>query len=157
MLALWIFVIAGISDYFDGMLARKLKCSSDFGKVADPLADKIIVTAALITLVIPLDYINYYIVAIIVFREIFITILRNHNKKKKIYIAANIWGKLKTVLQMIGIITALTLEAFMPYIKPLVSYETEIKFGIELFFWLVVMVTVISGVTYLPIFGKKAK
>jgi len=156
LLALIVFVIAGITDYFDGMLARKFQSISDFGKIADPLADKIIVSVALITIAIsPMHFISIIIVIIIIFRELTVTLLRSWYQKKDIYVAANIWGKLKTTLQMIGIIAALAFHAGRFWIPSLRANEVVIIKGIEIFFWFVVVITIVSGITYLPFMTKK--
>lgn len=156
LIALLVFVIAGISDYLDGMLARKYQIISNFGKIADPLADKIIVTAALITMAIkPMNFINFYIVIIIVLREIIVTMLRSWYQKKGVYIAANMWGKIKTITQMVGIIAALVFNAARYHIHLLKNFESPIVFAIKVFFWGVAIVTIISGITYFP--SKKNK
>lgn len=150
MLALIIFIIAGITDYLDGFLARKLNCVTDFGKIIDPLADKLIVSVALISLVInPINVISIYPVIIIIFREIMVTVLRKYMSNRKIYISANFWGKMKTVLQMVGIIVTLLYATGREVFSQLVVYESSIIAGIRIFFWGVVVVTVVSGVTYL--------
>lgn len=149
--ALIIFILAGITDYLDGKIARKYGVISNFGKIADPLADKIIVTAALVTMALkPMKFISFYIIGIIVFREIGVTLLRSWYQKKGIIVAANNWGKIKTILQMVGIISALTFNACRYYIPVLKSYENSIIIAISIFFWIVALVTVVSGITYLP-------
>jgi CDP-diacylglycerol--glycerol-3-phosphate 3-phosphatidyltransferase len=156
LLALIVFVVAGITDYFDGMLARKFKSISDFGKVADPLADKIIVSVALISIALfPMKFISIIIVIIIIFRELMVTLLRGWYQKKDIYVAANIWGKLKTTLQMIGVILALAFHAGRFRILLFQENEELIIKGLEIFFWFVAVITIVSGITYLPFMAKK--
>ena len=157
-LALLVFILAGITDYFDGVLARKLKSITDFGKIIDPLADKIIVSVALISIALsPMNFISIYVVYIIIFREVLVTILRCWYQKKNIYVAANIWGKLKTTLQMIGIIMALTINAGLYRMPILNDYKYNIIRGLQIFFWFVVVITIVSGITYLPLFNKYPK
>jgi CDP-diacylglycerol---glycerol-3-phosphate 3-phosphatidyltransferase len=153
--ALVIFATAGITDYLDGYLARRFKSVSDFGKVADPLADKIIVSVALITLAIPpLSMISLVAVVIIIIREIIVTYIRSYYKRSKIFVAANIWGKLKTVLQMVGIIAALLYSSLEPYIEILSEFRPTFVSLLQIYFWIVVVVTLVSGVSYLPFINK---
>lgn len=157
-LALMIFILAGISDFLDGVLARKFKSITDFGKVADPLADKIIVSVALLTIALsPMNFISIYIVIIIIFREVMVTILRSWYQKRNIYIAANFWGKLKTTLQMIGIIAALILNAGHYRFNFLSTNKELLISGLQIFFWIVAVITIMSGITYLPFLHKKQK
>ena len=141
-----VFIVASITDYFDGMLARRLKVISNFGKIMDPLADKILVISALIAISIKLNYISIIVVIIIVVREIAVSILRNYYMKKDIYIAANIWGKLKTILQMVGIIAALSYCSLVSILD--IAESTIIISGFNIFFWLVAVVTILSGLNY---------
>jgi len=152
--SLIVFLIASISDLFDGLIARKYQVISDFGKVMDPLADKILVAAALIAMIYVMKYISIIAVIIILFREIAVTILREIYKIRKIYIAANVWGKIKTVMQMVGIIFSLTFYSFKELLH-LNNYENEVSISINLYFWIVVVVTILSGLNYF-IIPKKA-
>lgn len=149
LVALAIFVTACISDYYDGMLARKYQNVTKFGQLMDPLADKLLVLSALVLLCIkPINYIHWIVTSIIALREVVITFLRSHYLKKKITIPANIWGKIKTVLQMIGIISALTFyTAFQLNVLP-ASYENITILLIQIFFSVVVIVTILSGYSY---------
>lgn len=149
--ALIVFLLAAVTDYFDGVLARKLKSVTDFGKVVDPLADKIIVSVALITIALsPMQFISMFIVVIIILRELLVTLLRSWYQKKQIYVAANIWGKLKTTYQMIGLIAALIFNAGRYRISYLRDNEEIIILILQIFFWYVAVITVVSGITYLP-------
>ncbi|MCD4818154.1 MAG: CDP-diacylglycerol--glycerol-3-phosphate 3-phosphatidyltransferase [Candidatus Cloacimonetes bacterium] len=151
-----VFIIASITDYFDGMLARKFKVISNFGKIMDPLADKILVASALFALAFkPIDFISIYIVIIIIFREIIITILRDYYARKKVFIAANIWGKLKTILQMVGIIFALIFYSMKKFLHLESSQESFVVSSINIFFWGVALVTVLSGLNYFFVKHKK--
>ena len=154
-LALLVFIVAGVTDYFDGLLARKFKSITDFGKVIDPLADKIIVSVALITIALPpISFISVYVVYIIILREVLVTLLRTWYQKKNIYVSANIWGKLKTTFQMIGIISALVLFAGHYRIKYISDNKDLFLNILQIFFWFVVVITIVSGITYLPFFNK---
>lgn len=156
--ALLLFVIASITDYFDGLIARKFNIVTDFGKLMDPLADKILVLSALVLLSIqPISLLHWSVTAIIAFREIAVTILREYYHKKNIIIPAALSGKIKTTLQMTGIITALVFYTTSHYrlfdfIKP---FENNIRFSIQIFFWVTVIVTILSGLNYFIIPQKK--
>jgi CDP-diacylglycerol--glycerol-3-phosphate 3-phosphatidyltransferase len=154
-----IFVVASITDYYDGYLARKYNVISNFGKLMDPLADKILVLSAMLLLSIqPISYIHWSVVLIVGLRELAVTVLRDYYRSRNIIIAANAWGKLKTVLQMIGIIFALTYYSYqivIPYKMPsTVNYA--ILLSINIFFWIIAMVTILSGMNYF-IIRKGAK
>jgi len=142
--ALAVFVIASISDYFDGSLARKYNLVSAFGKIMDPLADKVLVLIAIFALTFkPISWLNPIILFIIAFREISVTILRDYYMRRKIVIAANIWGKLKTVTQMVGIIAALLYYALV-----LQEPNAHVLLGLQIYFWLVAFITLLSGMNY---------
>lgn len=149
LLATIVLIIACITDYLDGMLARRFKVVTNFGKIMDPLADKMLVLSALLALALPLiNYISIFVVFIILFREISVSILRNHYARKKIFIAANIWGKLKTVLQMLGVIAALVYYSLSQIIKGWNPHQKCIVLGFKVFFWMVVFITILSGLNY---------
>ncbi len=155
--AMWIFIGASITDYYDGYIARKYNVISNFGKLMDPLADKILVLSAMVLLCIsPVRYIHWSIVAIVGLRELAVTLLRDYYRSKNIIIAANIWGKLKTVLQMVGIISALLYYSYgivIPYQFPsTVNYA--ILLSIKIFFWIIALVTILSGMNYFIIKKK---
>ncbi len=102
-IALAIFIIASLTDMLDGKIARKYNLVTNFGKFMDPLADKLLVCSALIAFV-DMDIIPTWIVMIIIAREFIISGFRLVASDNGIVIAAGIWGKLKTVCQMIMII-----------------------------------------------------
>jgi CDP-diacylglycerol---glycerol-3-phosphate 3-phosphatidyltransferase len=128
-----IFLIAALTDWLDGFLARKLNQVSEFGKFLDPLVDKLLIIAALLIL-IQLDQVPVGAVFVIIAREILITAWRGAPSNSNIegaMVGANIWGKAKTVSQ-VGAIAALFLE--IPYAIIL--------------FWVAVGLTIISGLIY---------
>lgn len=101
-----IFIIASSTDALDGYIARKTKQITKFGKFLDPIADKLLVTAALIALVERGD-LSTWVAVIIIGREFMITGLRLVAASEGIVIAASSWGKIKTITQMIAIIAML--------------------------------------------------
>lgn len=102
-ICLAIFVVASITDWFDGHLARKNNLVTNFGKFMDPLADKLLVCSALICM-IELDRLPAWFVIIIIAREFIISGFRLVASDNGIVIAASYWGKFKTVFQMAMII-----------------------------------------------------
>ena len=102
-ICLAIFVVASITDWFDGHLARKNNLVTNFGKFMDPLADKLLVCSALICM-IELDRLPAWFVIIIIAREFIISGFRLVASDKGVVIAASYWGKFKTVSQMAMII-----------------------------------------------------
>ena len=131
-----IFVIASVTDWFDGYLARKNHLVTNFGKFMDPLADKLLVCSAMICL-IELERLPAWIVIVIIAREFIISGFRLIAAENGIVIAANYWGKFKTVSQMIVII--------------LLLLDLGGAFDIlgEIFIWLSLILTVISLITYI--------
>ena len=98
-----IFCVASFTDFLDGYLARKYNIVSDFGKLFDPIADKILVNGVLIVFAV-LSVIPLWIPIIMITRDIIVDAARMYALKKNIVVAANIWGKLKTILQISGLI-----------------------------------------------------
>ena len=135
LVALAVFVLASLTDLIDGKLARASNQITDFGKFMDPIADKLLVTAALIGF-IQLDLCNTWVVMIIIAREFLVTSLRLMAAGKEV-IAANIWGKTKTVSQMTAIIVTLLFAGMG--LTPAVG-------GVLL--WVAAAFTVASGVQY---------
>ncbi|MCD6579651.1 CDP-diacylglycerol--glycerol-3-phosphate 3-phosphatidyltransferase [bacterium] len=101
--ALIVFIVSSLTDFFDGQIARKYNVVSDFGKFADPLADKILVFSALLLLV-EIEFIPAWIVIFILFREFTINGLRMVFAAKGKVVPAMFSGKLKTTIQMFVII-----------------------------------------------------
>ena len=102
-IALAIFVVASLTDLLDGKIARKYNLVTNFGKFMDPLADKLLVSSAMICLV-EMGRLPAWIVIIIISREFIISGFRLVASDSGIVIAASYWGKFKTVLQMVMII-----------------------------------------------------
>lgn len=109
LLGLVIFLLAAITDFIDGYIARKYNMITDFGKFMDPLADKLLVTAALLIL-LENGLIAGWVVFIILAREFIVTGFRTIAASKGVVIAAGWLGKIKTVVQFIMISTLLLLN-----------------------------------------------
>lgn len=140
-----VFAAASFTDYLDGHIARKYHLVTDFGKFADPLADKILTTTALIYLV-RMDLCHPIVLVIVIAREFAVSGVRMvaAGAPGGKVIAANMWGKVKTVLQMLSII-------FYYFAAALAGPTNE---GVVMMVsvalcWLVAAVTAISGIKYL--------
>lgn len=156
IVALVLFIAASITDMLDGRIARKRNLITDFGKFADPLADKILVLAALLCFV-QNGWCDCIAVIIVLFREFTVTSIRLIAAAKGEVIAANIWGKVKTVTQMVAIITILVFRAAYDIIVPLLpQLPDSITAGInqwlflggETLIWISTVFAIISGVIY---------
>ena len=164
-LAFVVFVLASITDYWDGRLARSHYGVTAFGKLMDPLADKVLVCAALVSFVgIRLHYepdyslVPAWVVVVIIAREFAVTGLRllaataSHRR----VMSAGGWGKLKTVWQMVAIIATFILlaarEDFLPYLQLSERFLRQYDTAFVITSWVlstgVVLVTVISGWKY---------
>ena len=108
-----VFAVASITDFFDGYIARKYNLVTSFGKIMDPLADKILVFGALLCF-IQNGTINVWPVAIIIARELFVTCMRVVAVDKGKVIAASWWGKIKTNVQIFAVLFAIFFEKMFP-------------------------------------------
>src|SRR5947199_1747919 len=116
-IALFLFSAAGISDFLDGQIARRQKLITNFGILMDPLADKIMVCSAFIAFV-GLNWIPAWMVVIVVARELAITGLRLLAASKNVVLAAEGYGKHKTISQIVAIISILVLHSYMQWGAP---------------------------------------
>jgi CDP-diacylglycerol---glycerol-3-phosphate 3-phosphatidyltransferase len=140
LIALSVFIIAAITDWLDGYLARKLNQITELGTFLDPLVDKVL-TIALFLLFIELGQVPAWAVFLIITRELLITAWRgapsasqepDGETSKPQIIGANFWGKAKTVMQIVAIAALLV----------------KIPYAIA-FFWIAVVLTLISGILYI--------
>ncbi len=132
-----IFIIASLTDMLDGKIARKYNLVTDFGKFMDPLADKLLVTSALICL-IDTQQLPAWIVIIIVAREFIISGFRLIASDNGIVIAASYWGKFKTVFQMLMVIVMVANLQFRAW-----------QVLGEILMWIALVLTVVSLCDYL--------
>ena len=131
-----IFILASITDFLDGKIARKYNLITNFGKFMDPLADKLLVCSAMICF-IELEKLPAWFVIIIIGREFIISGFRLIAAENGVVIAANYWGKFKTVSQMIMIILLL------------IDLGGVFDILEQIFIWLSLALTVISLITYI--------
>lgn len=150
--SLLIFGIASFTDYLDGVIARKWNLITDFGKLFDPLADKILVAAAFICL-IPLQAVPAWAVIIIIAREFLITGLRLLAAAKGTILPAEKLGKHKTLWQLITILfflLLLTIRDFAPAVaKPGKLWMDAWVYGGAILIAVTVVLTLYSGLGYL--------
>ncbi|MBQ8062812.1 MAG: CDP-diacylglycerol--glycerol-3-phosphate 3-phosphatidyltransferase [Clostridia bacterium] len=146
LVATVLYFIAGMTDFFDGKIARKNNLITNFGKFADPLADKMLTTGVYLAL-ISNGYCNVWVLFIILFREFGVSSIRLVAASQGVVIPANMWGKVKTFSMMI----------FTGFIYLLLSLQFD--FGVlsetfpvhtisSLLLWTTAIVTAISGITY---------
>lgn len=135
-ISLTLFVVASVTDWFDGYLARKNNLVTNFGKFMDPLADKLLVCSAMICM-IDLKRLSAWFVIIIIAREFIISGSRLIAAENGIVIAANYWGKFKTASQMIMIILLI------------LHFDGIFVILEQIFIWLSLALTIISLITYI--------
>lgn len=159
LIATLLFAIASYTDHLDGKLARKYNLISDFGKFADPLADKILVVSALMCFV-EAQLISSVVVILVIAREFIVTSIRLVAVEHGKVIAANKWGKIKTVSQIVAILVVMILQ----YVNELIAMGiipaqslgslgvsgTALVFYIigNIFVWISTFFTILSGVIY---------
>ena len=138
-----VFAVASITDFLDGYIARKYHLVTDFGKFMDPLADKCLTTAAFIYMVAD-GICSPVVLAVILFREFAVAGVRMIAAESGTVIAANMWGKVKTVLQMLTIL-------FYYFAAALGGPTDILGVGLitQVLCWLVAAATVLSGGIYL--------
>jgi CDP-diacylglycerol--glycerol-3-phosphate 3-phosphatidyltransferase len=139
---LTIFLVAAITDYFDGYFARRMKKITRLGTLLDPIADKLLMSAAFISLV-ELGLARAWMVVIIIGREFAVSGLRSIAAQQGVTIAASPLGKTKMISQVVAISLLI------------VSYELgEFRFTSELALWVVVLFSLVSGVDYFLKFAR---
>ena len=154
LISLVLFAAASLTDMIDGKMARKYNLVTDFGKFLDPLADKMLTTSAYLGFIFVYGNTKYCwqmiaIVFIVLFREFMVSSLRlvTVSSGGKV-VAANIWGKLKTVSQMLGIVFALFAYTLVKDFN-LSVIQPVIDIVVLVLFWISAALCVISGGIYL--------
>jgi CDP-diacylglycerol--glycerol-3-phosphate 3-phosphatidyltransferase len=155
-IALIFFIGGGVSDFLDGTIARRRQLITNFGILMDPLADKIMVCSAFIAFV-GLGWIPAWMVVIVVARELAITGLRLLAASKNVVLAAERWGKHKTITQIIAIIAILVRASYKEWGSVgqavfsfrLIGGVPWVDWFTEMAIWAAVVLTFISGWLYL--------
>jgi CDP-diacylglycerol--glycerol-3-phosphate 3-phosphatidyltransferase len=138
LLAAIVFALASLTDFFDGYLARSRNWVTTFGKLMDPVADKLLVVAALLALV-SLHRVAAWVAMVIIAREFAVTATRLAATQSGVVVSANRWGKVKTVVQVTTIFLLIAVSGHPAWLAVLVD--------------LTVAITVLSGVDY--VFGLR--
>ncbi|MDS0524874.1 CDP-diacylglycerol--glycerol-3-phosphate 3-phosphatidyltransferase [Clostridium sp. SHJSY1] len=152
-IATFIFILASLTDKLDGYIARSRNQITTFGKFMDPLADKLLVTSALISLV-ELQVVPAWAAFVIIAREFAISGLRTIAASEGKIIAASWWGKIKTVIQIVAIIVLLLQVniAESAYLGSLVTniefFKVFFKYMPQILLDVAVIITIVSGVDY---------
>ncbi len=134
----FIFVIACVTDYLDGAIARKEKMTSDFGAVMDAIADKVLVNGLLVVLAYN-GFISLVVPVIIITRDIVVDSLRILCAKQSIIVKANKWGKIKTIFMMIGL-------SFMLFYN--LPFEVYGIYFADILIYIATILSVISAIIY---------
>lgn len=152
LIACLIFSIASITDAVDGKLARKNNEITNFGKFLDPIADKVLTTAALLAFMV-MGLCNIWIVMLVLTREFAIASIRMIAAAGGVVIPANVWGKIKTVSQMTFTILIMLLgEVYYilaDFSTELLAKLPELSLISNILLWITAILTVISGVIYI--------
>jgi CDP-diacylglycerol---glycerol-3-phosphate 3-phosphatidyltransferase len=134
LLAAIVFALASVTDAMDGYLARTRNAITTFGKLMDPIADKLLIIAALVALV-SLHRLAGWVAMVIIARELTVTVTRMQATQHGVVIAANWWGKAKTIVQVVAIFFLIT-EG-----EPSPAWVDGLVYGM-------VAITIVSGVDY---------
>ena len=144
-----LFAVASVTDWLDGYLARRMGIVTVFGKFLDPIADKLIVMAALI-MILPFDHVPAWMVLVILGREIIITGLRGIASTEGIVIPASDLGKFKTIFQIVAILGLLLHYDYHWFFSIDHPYLYVNMHNVGMFYlWIATVITIWSGVDYL--------
>lgn len=133
VLAAVVFALASLTDFVDGYLARTRDSITTFGKLMDPLADKLLIVGALLSLV-SLHRLEGWVAMVIIARELAVTVLRANAGQSGVVIEASMFGKVKTCVQIAAILAVIAVHGSPLWVSPLV--------------YLMVAITVLSGLDY---------
>jgi CDP-diacylglycerol--glycerol-3-phosphate 3-phosphatidyltransferase len=148
-----VFIIAAITDWYDGWLARKFNYITEWGKFMDPLADKILTSTAFIAFVL-VGVLQLWMVLLIVIRDFIITLLRVYADYRKVTFTTSRTAQVKTFLQMFFLYYLLTIYTLNTFEKLNIAYKSLFEFllnptGIYFAMLFITLFTVITGVTYI--------
>ncbi|AVN60650.1 CDP-diacylglycerol--glycerol-3-phosphate 3-phosphatidyltransferase [Mesoplasma entomophilum] len=137
-----VFIAASITDFLDGYLARKNNQVTDFGKFFDPIADKLLVNSTLILFASSIEIIPVWVTLVLILRDIFVDFIRMILSSKNETLSAGIFGKLKTVFQMIGLSILFFISSF--------TFEMEVwqKQLVLIPMYIAVIFSLYSGLDY---------
>lgn len=151
-----LFGAASLTDYFDGKIARERNLITNFGKFADPIADKILVISSLVCF-LALGLCDPIIIIVTLFREFVVTSVRLSAASQGKVVAANIWGKVKTVTQIIAIVAVFAFQFFLELLALFIDPSTSALFTTlstvlyvagEIMLWISTVFAIISGLIY---------
>ncbi|RJP59773.1 MAG: CDP-diacylglycerol--glycerol-3-phosphate 3-phosphatidyltransferase [Ignavibacteriales bacterium] len=153
-----VFIIAAITDWYDGWLARKFNYITNWGKFMDPLADKILTSAAFFGFVF-IDILALWMVIVIVARDLIVTLLRIYADYRRIKFTTTRLAKIKTFSQMIFLYYLLLVYTFSTYPELVSDYHSLFSFLLDssLIYWTMFVITIFtaySGLNYLFINSK---
>jgi len=153
-IAALLFAVASSTDWLDGYLARRLQIVTMLGKFLDPIADKLMVMAALI-MILPFGRVPAWMVLVILGREIIITGLRSIASTEGVVIAASRLGKYKTIFQIVAILCLLLHYDYHWFFGIQNPYLYANMHNVGIFFlWIATIITIWSGIDYLVRFLK---
>lgn len=141
-----VFLTASFTDFLDGYIARKQNLITNFGKFMDPLADKMLVISAMVVFV-EQGLVSAWVVIVIISRDFIINSIRLMASNKGNVIVADIWGKVKTVFQMLAIIVILIYKSFFNTGNGIVFQY--VKVAGDVLIYMAVVLTVISACNYM--------
>ena len=145
--ALGIFLVAAVTDFFDGWIARRQRQVTRLGKLLDPAADKILMAAAFISLV-ELEIVPAWMVVLIIARELAVSALRSFAASDSVVIAAGLSGKVKTVVHMVAVSVCIIHER----LEDLGAHDPA--WLVPTVLWAAVVLSVVSGVDYFLRYGR---
>ena len=147
-IAFAIFVVASLTDYLDGVIAKKYNLVTDFGKLLDPIADKILIIGIFLAF-LQISILNVWVIMVIIMREFIITGIRLIALNKKMVLAAEIHGKHKMVSQVVAILITfiILILYFMHPEHPWVMWLYQ--YFIDILMLYVLAITLFSGIYYL--------
>ena len=153
-----LFIIASLTDAIDGYLARRYNWTSLFGKIWDPVADKILVNSVLISFSV-LGYIPFYLTIIMICRDIIVDAYRLVAIGNNVDVSANIYGKLKTIFQMIGLIFIFFIFANKENNTLLGIFNTNWQYYVlqNLMIFVAATLSIVSGIIYIFKFNQANK